>query len=147
MPMRFWTKHCTAMALLSAAIGAMAAPALAYEEIKDPKTWCGKLTDTIASGDMNAVSRMFEEGSRGGIPAERAGVSLGTISGFINSGPVTSKSFLDELNYGNAFQREWYMIVVGLQPVFIRCSFIKYDASWQFTNIDFDTKPSNVGLR
>jgi hypothetical protein len=145
MSVRAWTKFCT-LALLAGAAMVMATPVFAFEEINDPKAWCGKLTDTIASGDMDAAARMFEEGSRGGIQPESAGVSLGTIGGFIKSGPLTSKSFLTETNYGDAFQREWYMIVVGFAPVFIRCSFIKYDASWQFTTIDFDSKADNVGL-
>jgi hypothetical protein len=145
--MRNWVKVCLIAALGSAATTATVLPALGYEEINDPKAWCGKLTETIASGDMSAVSRMFDEGSRGGIPAGNAGVSLGTIAGFIQSGPLTATSFLDELNYGDALLREWYMIVVGLQPVFIRCSFIKYDTSWQFYNLDFDSKADNVGLR
>ena len=146
MSARTWAKSCTAMALASAAMVAMTVPTLASEAIKDPKAWCGKLTETIGSGDMDAVARMFEEGSRGGITKQAAAVSLGTVGGFIKSGPLTSTSFLTELDYGDAFRREWYMIVIGLQPVFIRCSFIKYDASWQFTNVDFDTKPDKVGL-
>jgi hypothetical protein len=38
------------------------------------------------------------------------------------------------------------MIVVGFKPVFIRCSFIKSDGGWQFTDFDFDTKIDNIPL-
>ena len=146
MTVRSWMKLCVLWLAATGALPLATIPALAYDKIVDTKAWCGKLTDTIASGNMDAVGQMFEDGSRGAITAAGAGVDLGTIGAFIKTGPHTATSYLTEMDYGDAFRRQWYMIVIGRVPIFIRCSFIKYDDFWQFITLDFDTKPDNVGL-
>jgi len=122
------------------------APALSDDPISDPKAWCREVAELIASDRIDMVSTKFEDGSRGAISASKSTDTMNTVKHFIEAGKVTAISFLAEKDYADAYRREWYTIVVGFQPLFLRCSFIKYDASWQFTNFDFETDEDNAKL-
>ncbi|HEY4161562.1 MAG TPA: hypothetical protein VGM59_00780 [Dongiaceae bacterium] len=135
------------MIALCATLGTVfSSPAIAEEGISDPKAWCGELTDLMAASKTSEMGQMFETGSRGAINPSGTAITLGSLQSLMQSGEIRLKSFLVEKMYGDSFVREWYMIVVDREPVFVRCSFIKYDETWQFTNVDFDSKADNVGL-
>jgi len=122
------------------------APAYSDDAISDPKTWCREVAELIASDRVDMVSAKFEDGSRGAISASKSTDTMNTVKRFIEAGKVKAITFLAEKDYAEAYRREWYTIVVGFQPLFIRCSFIKYDESWKFTNFDFETDEDNAKL-
>jgi hypothetical protein len=133
--------------VLTGAIGhAYATSTTSDDGIADPKGWCGEVTDLIASGQIDKMGEMLRHGSRDAIKTSDASVNFAQVKALVESGEIRLKSFLSEKSYGNSFVREWYMIVVDRQPLFVRCSFIKYDDFWQFVTLDFDTNPDKVLL-
>jgi hypothetical protein len=130
----------------SCAIALLARLAFAEDAISDPKAWCADLTKLVAANDIEGAAAMLDQGSRGGAPIAEAKKALDPLMQFVKTGTVSGQAFLAEKDYGGALRHEWFMIIVGVKPVYLRCSLIKYDASWQFTNLDFDTDVDNTSL-
>ncbi|WP_395019918.1 hypothetical protein [Dongia sp.] len=133
--------------VIAVAIFAQAAPALAEATIIDPKTWCGDFSRLVAEGKDAAIGEALHSGSLGNIDPAGALVALAPMTALVKSDKVNSVSFLAQKNYADAFERDWYMIVIGPKPTFLRCSFIRVsDDQWQLTDFDFNTSVDELPL-
>lgn len=134
------------LALNACIITAVVSQACADDTLTDPKAWCGDLTKLVAAGDLQGAGAFIEKGSLGAATAADAIAALEPLNKFIASGPAKGQSFLAEKSYGDTLQQEWYMAMVGHKPVYLRCTFVKYEGKWQFANFDFDSKIDNLHL-
>jgi hypothetical protein len=138
-------KRVAALALVAATFG-QAEVASAEAKITDPKAWCGDFSQLVAEARDEEIGKMLNTGSLGNINPSSALVALAPMTALVKTDKVNAVTFLAQKNYENAFERDWYMIVIGPKPTFLRCSFINVGDQWQLTDFDFNTDLDQLPL-
>jgi hypothetical protein len=139
--------HWIAPQAFAATLICNAAPGLAQDTpIIDPKAWCGEFSHLVAEGHDDEIGAALHSGSLGNIDPSAAITALEPMTAMMKTDEVKSVSFLAQKNYEGMLERDWYMMVIGPKPTYLRCTFIHVGDKWQLSDFDFNTDLDKLPL-